>query len=99
MPTWSRACARLDGRAELLLVSRRSQLSALDTLAERVRRSVLRILLPSLTAVGRRQSASDFSIALHKIPIPALATTTSNRPRCSSVTSITPGQLSWMLTS
>jgi hypothetical protein len=36
------------------------------------------------TAVCRRQSAKQVSTALHKIPMPALATITSNRPkRCS----------------
>jgi hypothetical protein len=52
-----------------------------------------------LTAVCRRQSASDISIALHKMPIPALATITSKRPKRRSVASITPGQLSSRLTS
>jgi hypothetical protein len=33
-----------------------------------------------LTAVCRRQSANDISIALHRIPMPALATITSKRP-------------------
>jgi len=52
-----------------------------------------------LTAVCRRQSASDISIAPHKIPMPALTTITSNRPKRRSVASITPGQLSSKLTS
>jgi hypothetical protein len=52
-----------------------------------------------LTAVCRRQSANDISIALHRISIPALATITSKRPKRCSMASITPGQLSSILTS
>jgi hypothetical protein len=51
------------------------------------------------TAVCRRQSANDISTALHRIPMPALATITSSRPKRRSVASITPGQLSSRLTS
>src|SRR5258708_10561231 len=47
-----------------------------------------------LTAVCRRQSANDISTALHNIPIPALATITSKRPKRRSVASIIPGQVS-----
>jgi len=39
------------------------------------------------TAVCRRQSTSDISTALHKMPIPALATITSRRPKRGSVAS------------
>src|SRR6476646_6005253 len=39
------------------------------------------------TAVCRRQSASDISTALHKMPIPALATITFKRPKRRSVAS------------
>jgi hypothetical protein len=44
------------------------------------------------TAVCRRQSANDMSTVLHKIPMPALATITSKRPKRCSVASITPAR-------
>ena len=45
-----------------------------------------------LIAVCRRQSANDISMALHRMPIPALAITTLSCPKRRSVASISPGQ-------
>ena len=45
------------------------------------------------TAVCRRQSANDISTALHKMPIPALATITFKRPKRRSVASTRPALL------
>src|SRR5215470_3979803 len=52
-----------------------------------------------LIAVCRRQSASDISIALHRMPIPALAIITLRCPKRRSVASITRGHSSSLLTS
>jgi hypothetical protein len=52
-----------------------------------------------LIAVCRRQSANDISMALHRMPIPALAIITLSRPKRRSVASITRGHSSSILTS